>query len=65
MIYVTHRSVLGTEFRGELEDTVAVTEDILGVKPVIRGRGWITGVSDVIVEADDPLPTGFTVSDIW
>ena len=44
---------------------MVVTEDILGVKPVIRGRGWITGVSDVIVEADDPLPTGFTVSDIW
>ena len=42
---------------------MAVTEDILGVKPVIRGRGWITGVSDVMVEADDPLPTGFTVSD--
>merc|ERR1719220_629419 len=38
---LTHRSVLGTEFRGELEDTVVVTEDILGVKPVIRGRGWI------------------------
>ena len=40
-------------------------QEIRGVRPVISGRGWITGVTDLIVEADDPLQTGFTVSDIW
>ena len=42
-----------------------ISGDITGVAPLICGRGWITAVADVIVEADDPLPTGFTVADIW
>ena len=61
----THQSVLGTVFTGHLVDTVQVSDQVTGVTPVICGRGWVTGVADVIIEADDPLPTGYTVADIW
>jgi len=61
----THHSILDTVFTGQLLDTVQVSENVKGVQPVISGRGWVTAVSDIIVEEDDPLPTGYTVSDIW
>ena len=61
----SHQSILNTVFTGHLEDTVEVSDQVTGVIPVICGRGWVTAVADVIVEADDPLPTGYTVADIW
>ena len=60
----THRSVIGTEFTGQLTATTRVGE-YEAVIPVITGRGWLTAVSDIVVEADDPFPTGYTVGDIW
>ena len=60
----THTSIIGTEFRGRLVSTTMVGNH-QAVIPVITGRGWLTAVSDIIVEADDPLPTGYTVGDIW
>ena len=60
----THRSVIGTEFTGQLKTTTRVGE-YEAVIPVITGRGWLTAVSDIVIEADDPLPTGYTVGDIW
>ena len=60
----THTSIIGTEFTGRLVATTRVG-DYEAVVPVITGRGWITAVSDIIVEPDDPLPTGYTVGDIW
>ena len=60
----THRSIIGTEFTGQQTATTSV-DRYEAVIPVITGRGWLTARSDVIVEADDPLPTGYTVGDIW
>ena len=60
----THRSIIGTEFTGRLVSTTSVGS-YDAVVPVITGRGWLTAVSDIIVESDDPLPTGYTVGDIW
>ena len=60
----THRSIIGTEFSGQVTATTSVGR-YEAVIPVITGRGWLTARSDVIVEADDPLPTGYTVGDIW
>ena len=31
----------------------------------ISGRAWITGISQYVLEDDDPFPEGFTVGDIW
>jgi len=59
-----HDSILGTRFHGRL-----LRETMVGgqraVVPEVSGRAWVTSVSDQIVEADDPLPLGFTVGDIW
>ena len=60
----THTSIIGTEFKGQLVEITKVG-DYEAVVPVISGRGWLTAVSDIIVESDDPLPTGYTVGDIW
>jgi len=59
-----HESILGTVFTGRLVEETSVGE-FAAVVPVVAGRAFITGVGDQIVESDDPLPTGFTVADIW
>src|SRR5487761_239594 len=59
-----HEGILGTTFTGRL-----IAESRVGpypaVIPTIRGRAWITGFSQYVLETDDPFPTGFTVADIW
>jgi proline racemase len=59
-----HEGVLGTTFTGRL-----VRETEVGgrraVVPVLQGRAWITGFAQYVVDAEDPFPDGFTVSDIW
>ena len=59
-----HESILGTVFKGRLVKNTTVGE-YEAVVPTVAGRAFITGIGDQIVEADDPLPTGFTVADIW
>merc|ERR1711962_53677 len=59
-----HAGVLGTTFTGRLVEHTQVGE-FPAVIPEISGRAWITCVGDQIVEADDPLPVGYTVGDIW
>jgi len=59
-----HDSVLGTRFRGKLLREVQVGE-FPAVVPEVCGRAWVTAMTTQIVEADDPLPLGYTVGDIW
>ena len=59
-----HESILGTVFKGRLVKKTTVGE-FQAVVPVVAGRAFVTAVGDQIVEFDDPLPTGFTVADIW
>ena len=33
--------------------------------PSLSGRGWISGISQHLLDPSDPFPTGFTVGDIW
>jgi proline racemase len=59
-----HEGILGTVFTGRLlEETTVGT--YRAVVPTITGRAWITGISQYVLEDDDPFPEGFTVSDIW
>ena len=30
-----------------------------------EGRAWITGLSQYVLDPDDPFPEGFTVGDLW
>ncbi|MFN8636639.1 MAG: proline racemase family protein [Chloroflexota bacterium] len=59
-----HEGILGTTFTGLLlEETVVGSHR--AVVPTITGRAWITGICQYVLEADDPFPEGYTVSDIW
>ena len=59
-----HRSIIGTEFVGELTGTTTVGP-YPAVLPTITGRGWVTGTSRWVLDDTDPFPTGYTVGDIW
>lgn len=53
-----HESILGTHFEGRI---VAITRvgPYEGVVPEIRGRAWLTGMSQLVLRPDDPFPAGF------
>ncbi len=61
---MTHASVIGSTFDGRI-----VSETTVGgraaIVPAIRGNGWITGVTELYLDADDPFPEGFLLSDTW
>ena len=61
---MTHASVLGTTFDGRI-----VSETTVGgrpaIVPAIRGSAWITGITQVLLDPDDPFPEGYLLSDTW
>jgi proline racemase len=57
---MTHASPIGSTFDGRI---VAEVEN--GIVPAIRGSAWITGVSELFVDDDDPFPEGYLLSDTW
>lgn len=59
-----HEGILGTVFTGRLLEETTVGPH-RAVVPTITGRAWITGISQYVLEDDDPFPEGYTVSDIW
>jgi len=54
-----NESFIGGRFIGRL---IAETEvaGIPAVVPTITGRAWLTGLSQYLLDPDDPFPTGFT-----
>jgi proline racemase len=61
---MTHASVLGSTFDGRIVDEAKVGERA-AIVPAIRGSAWITGVTQVFVDPDDPFPEGYLLSDTW
>jgi trans-L-3-hydroxyproline dehydratase len=61
---MTHASVIGTTFDGRIvaEATVGGRPAIL---PAIRGSAWITGITEVFLDPDDPFPEGYLLSATW
>jgi trans-L-3-hydroxyproline dehydratase len=61
---MAHASVIGTTFDGRIvaETTVGGRPAIV---PAIRGSAWITGITEVFVDPDDPFPEGYLLSDTW
>jgi proline racemase len=61
---MTHASPIGSTFAGRI-----VSETMVGglpaIVPAIRGSAWITGVSELYVDPDDPFPEGYLLSDTW
>jgi proline racemase len=59
-----HEGLLGTIFTGRLIEETEVG-GIQAVVPTLSGQAWITGLSNYVVDPDDPFPEGFTIGDIW
>lgn len=59
-----HESIIGTRFTGRIcaETSVAGRPAILAT---VRGRAWITGFHQYVVDASDPFPQGYRVADTW
>jgi proline racemase len=59
-----HEGILGTIFTGRI-----IADTQVGERPAVvttlSGRAWISGISQYVVDLDDPFPEGFTVGDIW
>jgi proline racemase len=58
------RSIIGGEFLAEVIGETTVGGRV-AVLPRITGQGWIYGNEELRVDADDPFPAGFTLSDTW
>lgn len=57
-----HSSLIGSRFVGRLVEETTVG-DTPAVIPTIRGRAWVTGRGELVVEDSDPFPSGFVVAD--
>src|SRR5437899_7417127 len=61
---MSHASAIGSTFDGRI-----VSETTVGgraaIVPAIRGSAWITGITELYVDADDPFPEGYLLSDTW
>lgn len=58
------RSIINSRFNCQL-----VSETTLGNKkaivPTVNGRAWITGTHQLMLDPNDPWPTGYRLSDTW
>ena len=58
------RSIIGSRFDCQIQE---VTE-LAGrpaIVPSIRGRAWITGTQQLMLDSDDPWPLGYRLTDTW
>ena len=58
------RSIIDSQFDCSIVEETQVG-DRLGIVPTIRGRAWITGTHQIMLDPDDPWPEGYRVSDTW
>jgi proline racemase len=35
------------------------------IVPTITGRAWITGMTTLLLDPDDPWPLGYKIADTW
>lgn len=61
---LTAKSIIGSEFHGEILDTTMVGASH-AIVPQISGRGWITGTHQHMLDPDDPWPEGYRLTDTW
>ncbi len=61
---VVFQSMLGSEFSGRIESATEIN-GIKAIRPSVEGRAWITGTRQLMLDPDDPWPTGYRLSDTW
>lgn len=58
------RSIIDSRFDCGIVEETRVGEKT-AILPSIRGRAWITGTHQLMLDPDDPWPGGYRVSDTW
>ena len=58
------RSIIGSRFDCRLEGVTSVAGHP-AIVPSIRGRAWVTGTHQVMLDPEDPWPEGYRLSDTW
>ena len=61
---LTHESIIGSQFHGTIVGETAVGP-YRAIEATIRGRAWITGFHQYVIDATDPYPHGYVVADTW
>ena len=61
---LTHTSLIGSRFEGNILGETQVA-DRAAILPSIRGRAWITGFHEYVLDPRDPYPAGYLLSDTW
>ncbi len=59
-----HESIIGTRFVGRI-GAITTIGDRPAILPTVRGRAWITGFHQYVVDPTDPFPQGYRVADTW
>jgi proline racemase len=58
------RSIIGSRFDCQIAEVSSVGGRV-AVIPRIRGRAWITGTQQLMLDPDDPWPLGYRLTDTW
>ena len=58
------RSIINSRFDCSIVDETMVGEK-KAIIPSIRGRAWITGTHQLMLDPEDPWPEGYRLSDTW
>jgi proline racemase len=58
------RSIIGSQFDCSIAEETSV-EGRPAILPRIAGRAWITGMSQLMLDPEDPWPAGYRLSDTW
>ena len=58
------RSIIDSQFECRIVNQTRVG-DKAAILPSIRGRAWITGTHQIMLDPDDPWPAGYRVADTW
>ena len=61
---LTAKSIIGSQFSGRITGTTRVGKHG-AILPEISGRAWVTGTHQLLVDPDDPWPTGYRLPDTW
>ena len=59
------RSVIDSRFDGRIESETTLADGTPAILPSIKGRAWISGFHNYVLDPRDPWPEGYTLSDTW
>ncbi len=58
------RSIIESRFEGRVEEETSLAGR-KAIIPSISGRAWITGNTTLLLDPDDPWPSGYKIADTW